>query len=137
MTRLRGTGLTAGHFRSGLFSLDWALADRQQIALGPPTLSIYELYGKPSTGKNTLAFYLAGKLDTKGKVAYCALEGFNRDYIKSAMEQAGHVGELVLIDNMLEPEGVKFIGEVFKENGSLLSLQLSGYFVPLSILNFE
>lgn len=100
--------MTAKHWRSGLYRLDWALADQHNLLIGPSTRSMVELYGKPSVGKNTLAFYLAGAFDPKGIVPYCALEAYDVGYVKSAVEQGGHTGELILVENQDEKTGEQY-----------------------------
>lgn len=82
--------------RSGLYSLDWAMASKG--SLGIPLGTIMELYGYTNVGKSTLAYYLAGKVTGKGDVALADLEAADRDYIKLAMENSGLDGNVHIMD---------------------------------------
>lgn len=81
---------------SGLWSLDRALRDDMEIGL--PLRSIYEIYGTWGYGKSTLAYYLAGKTAqalNKSKVVVCDLEGnMDKDYAMSAFSQSGWEGTI-------------------------------------------
>ena len=89
-----GEGPTIPHVRTGLFSLDVAWGKRRTHELGMPLRSIHHIYGHPETGKNTLAFYLAGCIQPAGKVVYIALESSDRDYVADASAQSGFHGEV-------------------------------------------
>src|SRR3990167_7208797 len=89
-----GEGPTILHVRTGLFSLDVAWGKRRTHELGMPLRSIHHIYGHPETGKNTLAFYLAGCIQPAGKVVYIALESSDRDYVADASAQSGFHGEV-------------------------------------------
>ncbi len=82
--------------RSGIFSLDYALKDKDK--LGIPLRIIYELYGYPNAGKSTLAYYLAGVTGEKA-IAICDLEMLDREYLISTLNQTGFDGEVHLIDH--------------------------------------
>lgn len=81
-------------FLSGLYSLDTSLADATGRT-GVPIRGSLEIYGRWETGKSTLGYYLAGRVSDVGKIVLIDLEGGAReDYLKSAVAQAGFVGEL-------------------------------------------
>lgn len=73
--------------RTGLFSLDMALRDRDKI--GVPLRTVMELYGYTNVGKSTLSYYLAGNLTGQGKVGICDLEMCDRDYVQHCLSVAG------------------------------------------------
>lgn len=80
---------------TGLYSLDVALSS--QNSLGMPVRTIYEIFGRPGAGKSSLAYYLAGKLNPKSRIELCDLEGLDRDYVVSSLEQGGFEGTLHFI----------------------------------------
>jgi RecA/RadA recombinase len=80
---------------SGLYSLDCALAGANDV--GMPVRCIYEIYGYTGAGKSSLVYYLAGKIAPKGTIELCDLEGLDRDYVVSSLEQAGFDGTLQFI----------------------------------------
>lgn len=87
---------------TGLFSLDYALGDPQAGRYGFPLRAIYELYGRPERGKNSLAFFLAGSIRPDGIIAYNWLETADPDYVRSAVGQGGFQGEIRMIDHYAE-----------------------------------
>jgi RecA/RadA recombinase len=82
--------------RTGLFSLDMALANRGD--LGAPMRSIYEVYGYPNSGKSTLCYYMAGKLSPQPAISICDLEMADMGYLKSAVGMSGFKGNVYMVD---------------------------------------
>lgn len=83
--------------RTGLFSVD--MAHGFQGNLGVTLNGIHEFYGRQETGKSTLAYYLAGCLDQKGKVVLIDLENsINPDYVPVAMSQSGFSGKIKVVN---------------------------------------
>lgn len=83
--------------RTGLFSLDMALRSRGE--LGFPLRTITELYGRPESGKSTLAYYLAGKITESGKISVCDVDKMmDFGYIQRAVGASGFSGDVHIID---------------------------------------
>ena len=82
--------------RTGLFSLDVAIANKGELGL--PTRTVLELYGYSNAGKSTLAYYLASKVSGTGVVAVCDLEMLDRDYLKKVFENSGFSGAVQIMD---------------------------------------
>jgi RecA/RadA recombinase len=82
---------------TGLFSLDMALATQNDM--GMPVRCLYEMYGYTGAGKSSLDYYLAGKVNPKGTIELCDLEGLDRDYVLSSLNQAGFEGTLHFISS--------------------------------------
>lgn len=87
--------------RTGLFSLDVALADKKRGQLGLPLRTIAEIYGFPMVGKSSLSYYLAGKVAKKGRVVVCDVENADPDYIQGVFDGSGFDGEVWLIDSTI------------------------------------
>lgn len=83
--------------RSGLFSLDLALANRGD--LGVPMRTIMEVYGYSNVGKSTLSYYLGGVLTGKGNYTICDVENADREYIRRTAEHSGMDGVVKLTDS--------------------------------------
>lgn len=90
-----GTYPTLVRGRTGLFSLDMAMRDRNKI--GIPMRTIMELYGYTNAGKSTLAYYLSGKLTGEGNVSVCDLEFCDREYVSSCLSTAGMNGSVKIL----------------------------------------
>jgi RecA/RadA recombinase len=76
---------------TGLYMLDLAIAHEDEI--GMPLRTGLELYGKPESGKSSLAYYLAGRVAPTGLITLIDLEVSGRgDYIESAVSQSGFTG---------------------------------------------
>ena len=85
---------STSRFISGLYSLDHSLSDATG-QIGVPLRGSLEIYGRWETGKSTLGYYLAGRVSDSGRIVLIDLEGGAReDYLKSAVAQAGFIGEL-------------------------------------------
>ena len=83
--------------KTDLWSLDRALGFRGDFGL--PLRSLLELYGAEHSGKSTLAWYLAAKLNTTGTIWIADLEGtLDADYIKMVVENAGFQGTVRVAD---------------------------------------
>jgi len=85
--------------RSGIFSLDYALKDKDK--LGIPLRVIYEIYGYTNSGKSTLSYYLSGIVGQyfNKDITICDLEMLDVDYLISATSQSGFDGEIRLVDH--------------------------------------
>lgn len=78
---------------TGLYKLDLALAHEDEI--GMPIRTGIELYGKPETGKSSMAYYLSGRVKKDGYVTIVDFETSGRsDYVVSAVGQAGFSGKI-------------------------------------------
>lgn len=100
--------------RTGLYSLDWALGNRDGT-LGIPQRQIMEIYGKTHVGKSTLAYYLAGAMAKSGHIDLCDLEGLDPDYVLRAISQSGFKGMVHAIPNVEKGEPRKhslMVGEL-------------------------
>lgn len=79
---------------TGLWSFDQSLAN-EKGSFGIPLRGSIELYGRWETGKSTLGYYLAGRVQGADRIVLIDLEGGAReDYLKSAVAQAGFVGNI-------------------------------------------
>jgi RecA/RadA recombinase len=86
--------------RSGIFSLDLALANRGD--LGIPMRTIMEIYGYSNVGKSTLSYYLGGVLTGNGNYTICDVENADREYIRKTAEHSGMNGTVKLTDSFGE-----------------------------------
>lgn len=77
---------------TGLYSMDKALHGGLHIP------AAYELYGMTHVGKSTIAYYLAGRVRPKGKIALADFEHFDPDYLVSCLKLAGFSGEVMMVD---------------------------------------
>lgn len=139
-----GQTVHPSRYRSGLFGLDVALGNPKTLALGFPSRSIYEIYGKPGRGKSTLALYLAGVIRPDGRIIYQWLESVDPSYLLNAVGQAGFDGSIKMIDHF-KPEDLKPDGtpkddakprsheEMFGEADELLWDQSSNAYILDSI----
>lgn len=93
--KITGRYPVVNHKRTGLFSLDLAMA--QGPLLGYPMRTATELYGYPEVGKSTLAYYLASVLAEK-KVVICDLEFLDTEYIRKIMTNMKFEGEVQIVD---------------------------------------
>lgn len=84
---IEGEVWSAARYKVGLWSLEHALSDLQLGQRGIPLRSIWEIFGPPESGKNTLAFYLAGHAFPRGRILYAALEGVDKEYVANAVGQ--------------------------------------------------
>jgi len=82
---------------TGIFSIDRALGDPIKERWGMPLRSMYEIYGYPHTGKSTLSYYLAGRVDGKNDILLADLEGLDRDYLVAAVGASGFDGTVRII----------------------------------------
>lgn len=82
--------------RTGLFSVDLALANRGELGL--PLRTITEIYGYPNVGKSTLSYYLASKAAVGANISICDLEFLDRDYLSGTLESYGYHGSVHLVD---------------------------------------
>jgi RecA/RadA recombinase len=90
--------------RTGLFSLDYALANLARGELGLPMRNIVMLSGYQGIGKSTLAYYLAGKAAKEGTISVCDLEMLDRNYIPFAVATSGFKGDIRLVDSYDEKQ---------------------------------
>jgi len=86
---------------TGLFSLDWAVANRG--VSGWPQRTITEIYGHPNVGKSTLAYYLAGVL-SDGNIHLCDFEQADLGYVKLSLEHSGYSGK-IKVSSVTDPKG--------------------------------
>jgi hypothetical protein len=110
--------VTLPRMRTGLLGVDLALGDLVQGKLGGPLRCNYEIYGLPERGKNTLAFYLAGRVRPTGRIIYIWLETFDPNYVISAVSQAGFDGFVKMIDHY--PKGADPYKDPPKSHGQML-----------------
>ena len=82
---------------TGIFSIDRALGDPYKKKWGMPLRCLYEIYGHTHTGKSTLSYYLAGRVDGKNDIYLADLEGLDRDYLKTAVGASGFDGTVYII----------------------------------------
>lgn len=83
-----GQGPEASRLRIGLWSLEFAVSDLHNCQLGIPERCIWEIFGPPESGKNTLAFHLSGHANRRtatGRTLYVALEGTDKAYVSNAV----------------------------------------------------
>ena len=123
---------------TGCFSLDYALGDPRKGQYGFPLRAVYEIYGRPERGKNTLAFFMAGAVRAEGRIIYTWLESADPDYVLSAVAQSGFMGTVKMIDHYKEgadPEKdpPKSHEEMCKEAALLLNLPDSNAYILDSI----
>lgn len=83
---------------SGLWSLDHtALGFQGQY--GMPLRSLYEIYGRPGSGKSSLAYYLAGRVRSPGRVLIADLEAnLDKKYVVEAVTRSGFSGTVQSVD---------------------------------------
>lgn len=88
---------------TGLWSLDQALGMPPDV--GMPLRSFYEIYGRPSSGKSSLAQYLAGRVRSDGRIVIMDTEAaLEPAYLKASLSQAGFCGTAKIVDS-LKQEG--------------------------------
>ena len=120
--------------RSGLFSLDMAMAHEDRV--GIPLRGIHELYGYTNSGKSTLSYFLAGKL-AKDYISICDLELADLDYIKTAVSKFNGTVKLTdLSDEKNKPYTHEkmlnnFVTDLF-DNGQVGILDSVGAIIPVA-----
>ncbi len=83
---------------TGLYTLDH-IALSFQGSHGMPLRSLYEIFGRPGSGKSSLAYYLAGRVRSPGRILIADLEAnMNKDYTVSSILQAGFEGTVQATD---------------------------------------
>lgn len=83
--------------RTGLYSVDTAhgFQGRSGITLN----GVHEFYGRQEVGKSTLAYYLAGCVNPKGKVVLVDLENsIDPEYVPIAMSHSGFSGKIKVVN---------------------------------------
>ena len=104
-TNVVGNHPNINRIRTGLGSLDLALAGKVPTGkqLGVPVRCMYELSGPTHVGKSTLSYFLAGCMgrQTHGEnvIVIADFEGFDPEYLASAIDQAGFNGTARVIDS--------------------------------------
>jgi len=64
-----------------------------------PLRSLYEIYGRPGSGKSSLAYYLAGRVRTPGRVLVADLEAnLDKTYVVEAIKRSGFSGTIQAVD---------------------------------------
>jgi RecA/RadA recombinase len=83
--------------KTGLWSIDQLLSYRGNA--GFPLRTISELYGYPGTGKSTLAYYLAARINQTGEIYLVDLEAsVEREHLMNSLIGAQFQGKLKLVD---------------------------------------
>ena len=108
-----GRSMPVERLRTGLFSLDMAVANMRTAEFGYPLRTVTELYGKQHCGKSTLAYYLAGLLrPEEGIIRIADLEGsVDPDYLPLAIAN-GFTGKVEIIEDVDEKGKPKYHSEV-------------------------
>lgn len=119
---------------TGLFSLDYALGNPNTGDYGMPLRALYEIYGRPERGKNTLAFFLAGKIRPIGLIGYNWLETVDPGYIVSAVSMSGFRGRVKMIDHFApdadpKKDPPRYHEDMLKEGAILLNKQESNAYI--------
>lgn len=114
--KITGQVPTTRYGSSGLYGMDIALArrwlnDKEQFEYTPgiPLRCGYEIYGREEAGKNTLAYYLAGRAKPTGRVLVMGIDaGYDLNYTKSDFSRAGFKGEVHFVPSVDEKTGEVF-----------------------------
>ena len=85
---------------TGLGSLDLALSGKtsEGLRLGVPTRCIWEISGPTFVGKSTLSYFLSGRMGD-GRIMIADFEGFDPEYLSSAIDQSGFNGTAQVVDS--------------------------------------
>lgn len=94
-------------FRTGFFTFDWAVGDPSRKSLGLMLNTPVHIYGSWSSGKTSIALFLASLPLKKGKVLMADFErSLDYEYARQTLGRAGFNGELEIISHM-NPEKPK------------------------------
>lgn len=96
--KFEGQSVEVVRVSTGLYSMD-RVALGFQGQYGMPLKSLYEIYGRPGSGKSSLAYYLAGRVRSPGRVLVADLESnLDKNYVVSAIEKSGFEGTIQAVD---------------------------------------
>jgi RecA/RadA recombinase len=84
-------------FRTGIYSLDYALGNIIRSDLGPPLSTYYLIYGDTHRGKSTISYFLSSCVPGN-VINICDIEGCDREYVKVCAKSAKYVGELAFVE---------------------------------------
>ena len=126
---------------TGLWSLDRALGFKGDN--GVPLRSLFELYGHEHSGKSTLAWFIAAKVNPKGTVWIADLEGtIEGKYVTEVMRNAGFSGTIRVANyieakkgkDALRPHEAQFqdaIDSLLEQDVSAAVIDSIGMFWPI------
>ena len=126
---------------TGLWSLDRALGFKGDN--GVPLRSLFELYGHEHSGKSTLAWYIAAKVNPNGTVFIADLEGtIEEKYVTEVMRNAGFSGTIRVANyieakkgkDALRPHEAQFqdaIDSLLEQDVSAAVIDSIGMFWPI------
>ena len=142
---------TSKRVRTGLTSFDLAMSNK--ASLGFPLNQIVEIYGDPSVGKSSFAYYLSVKtamadrpapeklpIEEKSRAKYpyiilCDVEGLNLEYIQNNFRRLGYKGSLYLVPQnqkgklLTHSQMLDIAHDQFEEYGNTLILDSVGAIV--------
>jgi RecA/RadA recombinase len=100
---------------TGLYTFDRAVGNPFKEAWGMPLRSMYEIYGASSSGKSTLSYFLAGKVNPTGEIDIADIEGLDLKYLELAIGASGFEGTLKVISEYDDKGKPRYHGAMLTE----------------------